>query len=482
MCSIMLFDTGDSRNEYNEPLGIEVIAAKLAQTFGGEIDMKLLWYSCDGLPALPDEGLDILGISLHIGQLDIFRRLYDDLGRLTHRPRVFVGNVAATYGYEHLLKDYPDVVCMLGEGEESFVQIVESMRAGGLELEKINNLAYWRDGIIHLTERRVANLDEYVNPLRRFNDFLLANRGLARIEGSRGCTWQRCSFCCVNYKYDSAPWRPIGVEKVVEQIEELASASFHSLYFTDEDFIGNDPARLETLIERLEEARSGSDAVRGVDYFISIKTTDLLNDRNFALLRRFARAGLREIFIGLESGCDSQLIRYRKCSSREINMRALARAKELDVDVDVGFILFDPDMTLRELEENLDFIEQTELYQYGANFIKRLRVQSFTDFGRSFRVDGLEFDLDRLEYRYQFRDPAIQRIYDLYAGLETDDLAYRVQNEYRGETPSAEVRREQKRRLVELRKRQFHILKRIVKSVADGDVPESKDLLSALEV
>ena len=277
MCNIMLYDTGDSRNEYNEPLGVEVIAAKLAQTFGEEINMKLLWYSCDGLPTLPDGEIDVLGISLHIGQLNIFQRLYENLDQLTHRPRVFVGNVVATYGYEQLLKNYPDIVCMLGEGEESFVQIVESMRTGDLDLERINNLAYWQGGIIHLTERKVANLDEYVNPLRMFNDFLFVNRGLARIEGSRGCAWQRCSFCCVNYKYDSAPWRPIGVEKIVAQIEELASSSFHSLYFTDEDFVGNNPTRLETLIDHLEEARSRSDVVRGVDYFISIIAIQEIN-------------------------------------------------------------------------------------------------------------------------------------------------------------------------------------------------------------
>ena len=212
------------------------------------------------------------------------------------------------------------------------------------------------------------------------------------------------------------------------------------------------------------------------------KTTDLLNDKTFALLRRFAYAGLREIFIGIESGCDSQLIRYRKCSSREMNLRALARARELDVDVDIGFILFDPDMTLQELEENLDFIEQTELYQYGANFIKRLRVQPFTALGKAFCANGLEFDLDHLEYRYQFRDPIIHRIYNLYAGLATDNFVYQIQNKYRGEVPSAEVRRKQKTRLVELRKMQFYTLKRIVKSVVDGDILESKDFLSALDV
>lgn len=467
MSRVMLFDTGDSRNEYNEPLGIEVIAAKLICRFGKDLHVELHWHACNGLPVLSDTNLDILGVSLHIGQLDVFRQLYADVSLLSHKPLIFVGNVGATYGYEQLLREYPGVVCILGEGEETFVQIVESIHEGVLRLDEINNLAYWENGNICLTQRQVANLEEYVKPVRPFNDFLRTKGGIVRAEGSRGCSWRQCSFCCINHKYDSAPWRPIPVKTVIAQIEDLASASFHSVYFTDEDFVGDNPDRLETLIFYLEESRRNNEAVRSMDFFISIKASDLLDDQIFALLCRFAKAGLREIFIGIESGCNSQLRRYRKSTTKERNQQALERAGELGTDVDIGFILFDPDMTVEELEENIQFIEQMKLYQYGANFIKRLRIQPFTQAAETFRKRECDFDLERMEYCYQFKDPRIQRIYNLYECQNLDRIVYPVQNAYRGEVSSQTVRLEQKRQLVELRKRQLDVLKEIVRKVLD---------------
>lgn len=476
MSHIMLYDTGDARNEYNEPLGIEVIAAKLIQRFGQELPVELLWHSRDGLPVLSDRRLDILGISLHIGQLDVFRQLYEAVRLLPHKPLIFVGNVGATYGYERLLREYPEIICILGEGEETFVQIVEAVQTHSLHLAKINNLAYWENGGILLTQRQTANLAEYVEPVRQFTDFLHAQKGIVRVEGSRGCSWHRCSFCCINHKYNGAPWRPIPVETVIAQIEDLAVAAFRSVYFTDEDFVGSCPDRLETLIARLEEVRRNNEAVRKMNYFISIRASDLLNNRIFALLQRFSQAGLREIFVGIESGCSSQLTRYRKGVTREKNRQALIRAHALNADVDIGFILFDPETTVEELEENIRFIEETALYQYGANFIKRLRIQPFTQAVEIFRGQARDFDLERLEYRYQFKDPRIQRIYDLYMQQNADDTIYQVQNAYRGEVPSPAARQEQKDKLVEIRKKQLDALKEIVRSVMAETTREKSPL------
>lgn len=50
MIKILLYDTGDSRNENNEPLGIEVIGAKILNEFNSKVNVKLLWYNQDGVP------------------------------------------------------------------------------------------------------------------------------------------------------------------------------------------------------------------------------------------------------------------------------------------------------------------------------------------------------------------------------------------------------------------------------------------------
>lgn len=476
--NILLYDTGDSRSENNEPLGIEVIGARILKEFDLKVNIRLLWYNQDGIPKDFCEKYDIIGISLNIGRMDVFDNVYKKINSMNHRPLIFVGNVVATYGYEYLLKKYKDIVCMIGEGEEIYVQIINDLFNKDLTMDKINNLAFWNGEKICMTERKSADLRYYIKPLRSFNNFIINNKGIARIEGSRGCAWGKCNFCCVNYKYDSTTWRGIDIEKIIEQIEELAVAGIKSIYFTDEDFVGSDISRLKKLIKEIEGQKNTNEVFNDVNFFISIKPIDILNEEIFKLLQRFSNVGLREIFIGIESGCESQLKRYNKCTTKKTNEKVLKKVKDLNVDIDLGFILFDPEINVEELEENIKFIEELEIYNWGSNFIKRLRIQNYTEFENTYYAKTeLEFDLNNLEYKYYFKNDKIQKIYDLYANIKFDDYAYQLQNVYRGEVETEEMRLVQKERLVSLRKMQFLCLKRIYQSVIYNEKLYLDDIL-----
>lgn len=466
MLNVILYDTGDTRRENNEPLGIEVIAAKIEAECSRKASVKLLWHNRDDLPCFLTEDIDIIGISLNIKRMDIFDQIYHRLKSRKKVPFIFVGNVVATYGYEYLLQKYPDIICMIGEGEEVFVQIVNDIYEETFRQERINNIAYIEGNKICTTERKIADLDRYVNPHRAFNDFLIQNEGIARIEGSRGCSYSQCNFCSVKYKYDSAKWRPIGIPKIIQQIEEIVSSGMKSIYFTDEDFVGNDPERLQRLIEEVEKRRKTDKAFGQANFFVSVKPIDILNEKIFVLLQKFAQVGLREIFIGIESGCQTQIRRYGKCTSQETNIKALEKAKEIGADIDIGFIMFDPEMTVDELKENIEFAEKCKIYEFGSGFIKKLRIQSFTEYENRFaKENNLKFDLDHLEYFYDFNDSRIAKIYTLYKKRYDETEAYQMQNVYRGEVKTEEAREEQKKQIVELRKKQFFGLKNILREV-----------------
>lgn len=476
--NVILYDTGDTRGENNEPLGIEVIGARLLKECASQIVLKLRWYNQDGMLSLEGEEAGLLGVSLNIKRLEVLDAVCRQARALSRPPLIFVGNVGATYGYPALLRRHPDIVCMLGEGEEIYPELVRQLSAGTLELERIPNLAYLKDGELVETRRQTADLTRYVKPLRAFTEFLLRRRGIARMEASRGCAWNRCSFCCVGFKYNNSLWRPIPLETVLEQIEELAQAGIRSVYFTDEDFVGGDPRRLERLINMISQRREENPLVRAVNYYISLRPWDILDGKTFDLLRQFTRAGLREVFVGIESGCNAQLRRYGKCTTAEINQQVLDRAGSLDAAVDIGFILFDPEMTVEDLLENMDFIQRCRLWEYGASLIKRLRIQSFTALENRYSArEGLEFDLNELEYRYHFQDSRIETIYGLYEAFNSSLNAYQIQNEYRGEIEAESSRQLYQKELAGLRSVQFEALKRIVQSVLAGEDLCLDDLL-----
>lgn len=470
MVNLLLYDTGDSRGENNEPLGIEVIGGRILQEFGTNVNLILRWLNCDGLPSDSDLNAQIIGISLNIKQLDVFDKIYQKIKFANNNALIFVGNVVATYGYEYLLKRYKDIICIIGEGEEIYIQIIKNFLENDLKMDRINNIAFWKEGIC-TTNRKTADLKYYVKPIRVFNNYILNYKGIARIEGSRGCSWRRCDFCCVNYKYNLFSWRKIEIEKIIEQIEELALHGIKSIYFTDEDFIGSDISHLKKLIDGIKKLKKTYITFKDVNFFISIKPIDILRKDVFELLKEFISVGLREIFIGIESGCESQLRRYNKCTTKRINGEALERAKELNADIDIGFILFDPEITVEELQENINFAEKYEIYNYGSNFIKKLRIQSFTEYERKTDArNRLKFDLNNLEYIYDFEDKNVQKIYDLYSQLKWDDYAYKLQKVYRGEIESEKARLKLKKQLVSLRKKQFEYLKKLFQEITNVEI------------
>ena len=75
------------------------------------------------------------------------------------------------------------------------------------------------------------------------------------------------------------------------------------------------------------------------------------------------------------------------------------------------------------------------------------------------------------------RSQKIQKIYDLYIGINFDEYAYQLQNVYRGEVEAEEIRLKQKERIVALRKTQFLCLKRIYQSVIYNEKLYLDDLL-----
>lgn len=57
-----------------------------------------------------------------------------------------------------------------------------------------------------------------------------------RLEGSRGCSWNKCSFCCIGAKYADSNWNGFSIDKIITELVELSEYGFRSPYFTDEDF------------------------------------------------------------------------------------------------------------------------------------------------------------------------------------------------------------------------------------------------------
>ena len=325
-----------------------------------------------------------------------------------------VGGHPPTFLAREMLERWPayDSV-VVGEGEETFRELVEALDSG-LDWTTLAGLAHARSGQATVNPRRplIADLDQLPFPAR---DTLAqhAQREAplsASVLKSRGCYGQ-CSFCDTVAFYRSspgAPWRSRSPADVAEEIEELArDRGVTHIRFWDDNFIG--PGRKgRRLAEEL--ATQILDRRLEIDYALECRV-DNVDPELFQLLKE---SGLKRVFLGIESGVQRALDTFNKGVTVEQNTRALETLRELDLDVRVGFILLDPYTTLEELLENLDWLRDNvgptshirriltqplnilEVYE-GAPIMQRLREDgllrgSFTGYAYRFadrRVDVL---------------------------------------------------------------------------------------------
>ncbi|MBU0899188.1 MAG: hypothetical protein KJ613_05235, partial [Nanoarchaeota archaeon] len=306
--------------------------------------------------------------------------------------------------------------------------------------------------------------------------------GCSRIEGSRGCAYSLCSYCGTVEKYNGPGWKPFDITFVLEELSSLSNIGFKSPWFTDEDFFGDNPKRVEEFAKVLIEYKKDGIINPNLDFYINARVDSVLGvdfggkKESEKILTKLKKSGLREIFLGLESGCKNQLRRYRKFGIGQKNIEALNFLRGLGIETDIGFIFFDQSVSVSELRENLNFIYDAGINNHDARLIKRVRIEPRTPLGNDFSTKNQEvrIDLDSVEYEYEFDDPDVEEIFNTFRSWELGDLdvIYNLQAFCRGEIPEGYTRKEIKNIISKYRQLDCEYLNDILK-VYENDKGET---------
>lgn len=481
MTRVLLWDLGTERDEHNEPLGIEMLAGALREKVP-ESETELRWENaCSDSLCLDLGGYDIVGLSAKLGTLPHLNRIVHAVRRLPHRPLVVVGDVLPTFAYRGILAEYPEVVCVLGEGETAFQSIVRSTLEGDARnprsLQQIPNLAFVSNDSIIQTTRLQEDTSTLPAPARHFITWTIEHRGILRVEGSRGCDWSACQFCCVAAKYGGGGWRPFPIDAILAQLTEISSLGGVAPYFSDEDFFGGDHQRAIDLAEAIIDAKSQGAINPEMNFFISARANDLVGPDAHKALIAMRQAGLREVFVGIEAGSSVQLCRYGKHATPDLNKSALAALRQLRLHIDIGYILFEPEMSLDELKVNAKYLYELELAEHDARSIKDMRVQPLTPLADKYLRQGLvsgPLDINSLRYPVRYHDDRVAWILERFTEYEGEAMkeVYRIQASSRGEVKSVLYRAQSKALLGQVRKIDLEQLCALI-AFSDGEIDKA---------
>jgi len=471
--NILLYDLGSNRKELNEPYGIESIAGALKQ----EIEKINIDFKWDLLEPFNTNDLsndyDIIGISAKLGTLEVLEKVASFFTKERKSKRLIVGGPISTFGYPQLLKKFNDLICVRGEGETSFVEICKAYQKGNWNIDNIkniSNLAFKVEDDIVLTNRKVEELSQFNPPLRHYLNDIVKKKGIVRIENSRGCSWSNCDFCSVSEHYGVKCWRPFQIDFIIDQMKLLSSKGCFSPYFTDEDFFGGDYERGILLANTIIEEKKKGVISSKMNFFFSVRINDVLHKKGILAIKKWKEAGLRELFVGLESGVQKQLKRYGKPATPNRNAKVIEILKELEIQLDIGYILFDPEMDFEELEENIQYIKKERLSHHDSRSLKKIRAQPFTKSTSRYIdkniIDGY-LDLNLLFYPLAYKDDKVFQIMNLFGEWENklSDKVYLLQSASRGEIECESYRIYLKEELSNIRELDYEVLLQILNYV-----------------
>ena len=287
-------------------------------------------------------------------------------------PDVFIvlGGAFCTYNAKLILESVPSVDCVtFGEAELTIVGLLDRLSAG----------RDWRDvpGIYFHAGDRVRtsgmpvlpDLAQLVWPAR---DTLAANRAagvptpVASTFTSRGCH-AKCTFCYAPRQpgVHGNPWRFRPAVDVVDEIEYLQrDFGTRFIWFNDDNFGG---AFTDGFRHTMEFAEEMIRRELKISFHCEFRVDSGLIDHE--VLDVLTRAGLRSALLGIESGSPSMLKRFRKGTTVAYNFDAARIFRAKQIELDPGWIMIDPETTLDELWEDLEFIITSDIHRNDNPFV-----------------------------------------------------------------------------------------------------------------
>jgi len=320
---------------------------------------------------------------------------------------ICLGGIAATAYYDDIIKvDSGLDFIVVGEGEIPFSQLIKCIQNDDLDYSNIPNLIYKTDNgyIKNEYKRQLISLDDDIFPKHKL---LYKKVEFAFLSSSRGCV-KNCSFCISRNFWGK--WRGRCIKSIIDEIVYIIdNFGIVNFFITDNSF--EDPS-LDRTFSILEEIRK-RDLNIVLRVFMRPETMLKINENQFNLLRS---SGIYNIYLGVESGNEKDLILYNKPHTLEQNNSAINILKKEKIGCqNFGFINLNPYSDYNTLFNNANFLNQNSCFTI-KKFMSIYKNFKGTSIYNRIQEDGLLKDQNYLDFdnttNYNFVNIVAQKFYD----------------------------------------------------------------------
>ena len=325
---------------------------------------------------------------------------------------IIAGGIHSTLYPESVLNYGADIV-MLGEGELTFVEVLNCIKDNPpsklkAKLSTIPNLVYRNEnGDVEYTRRQTHSVDLNSLPIMNRNLFDLKFYPHHSLLTSRCCPYQ-CRFCC-SWAPGGRRGRIMSSEKILESLEWLTeNYGSLELYWGDEIFFWNKK-------ERMDFCRLLKERKFPIKFTVQLRA-DLID---LELVEALAEAGCTKICIGAESGSD-ELLRTanKKITAAQIE-NAIKKCVEGGVSCKTWWMVGLPGGGKVEQLKSLEVIERARPNEVAVHQFVPLPGSEFWIRASEFGIKlPNESEFESLNY---YSDPE-KLSYDYISGKELYDV------------------------------------------------------------
>ncbi len=244
---------------------------------------------------------DVLCISCYIWNISLVLEVVQEVSKILPDTPIWLGGPEVSYRAKELLEQYPQLVgIMKGEGEQTFLELVQHYVDGSMELEQIAGITYKETKQGRIMEnpwRSVLDLSTVPFVYENIQDF--ENR-IIYYESSRGCPFS-CSYCLSSVD-KKLRFRSLNLVK--RELQFFLDNKVPQVKFVDRTFNCKHDHAMEIWKYLIAHDN-------GITNFHFEVAADLLTDEEIALIQTM-RPGMIQLEIGVQSTNDKTIGEIRR--------------------------------------------------------------------------------------------------------------------------------------------------------------------------
>ncbi|MCT4544909.1 MAG: B12-binding domain-containing radical SAM protein [Vallitalea sp.] len=336
---------------------------------------------------------DILTISCYIWNIELVKELIKDYKKISPNTKIILGGPEVSYDSEELMKQYSQIdAIIVGEGEQTFNELLEHYIDNKKELSQINGIIYSKNDCIYKNINRAPlSMDDI--PFVYDEGFEGFKNKIIYYESSRGCPFN-CQYCLSSIEKGV---RHRSLSLVLKELQCFLDAKVVQVKFVDRTFNCNKKHALG-IWKYLHEHDNGY-----TNFHFEI-SGDLLDDETIEFLSK-VRPGLFQLEVGVQSTNEITINNIKRKTNFEkltgvIKKINMGNNIHQHLDLIAGL----PGEDYNSFGNSFNDVYKLEPHQLQLGFLKILNGS------------GLKRDAKKFEIVYKTKAP--------YEVLKTKELTY----------------------------------------------------------